>query len=295
MCYIIPGHNRMISQFAPKDRVLVLDFDHTCYDTDAFLLHEIRQPMLRLFEIPVAIWEKSYSQAVKRGYSLREHWGQLDEIMRPASCTLTDIETLGKSICFDKYLYPDVSDVLHEAKKQGYYILLLSFGAPDWQNRKVLGTGLDKLIDAVEYITTDESKGKADAVERYFAGSAEVIFVDNKGSNLDAVLEILSSVTASCGTTTGVSFSGGLASDGEPTSGLFKLQKVRTLKKDMPRKGFVTQTNVRTYLINRVPDFTSDVEGADELRIKYMESREIAAKRARFKHMTCRTLAEIVL
>ena len=36
----------------------------------------------------------------------------------------------------------------------------------------------------------------------------------------------------------GVSFLGGLPSDGEATSELFKLQKVRTLEKDIPSKKF---------------------------------------------------------
>ncbi|KKP85867.1 MAG: hypothetical protein UR88_C0005G0014 [Candidatus Nomurabacteria bacterium GW2011_GWA1_35_8] len=42
----------------------------------------------------------------------------------------------------------------------------------------------------------------------------------------------------------GISFLGGLASDGEPTSELFKLQKVRTLEKDMPRKIFVIHVRI---------------------------------------------------
>jgi hypothetical protein len=37
----------------------------------------------------------------------------------------------------------------------------------------------------------------------------------------------------------GVSFLGGFERDGAKTSGFFKLQKIRTLEKDMPRKSFL--------------------------------------------------------
>jgi hypothetical protein len=41
----------------------------------------------------------------------------------------------------------------------------------------------------------------------------------------------------------GVSFLRGLASDGEPISGFFKLQKIRTDKKDIPRKNLQISKN----------------------------------------------------
>jgi len=38
----------------------------------------------------------------------------------------------------------------------------------------------------------------------------------------------------------GISFLGGFECDGAKTSGFFKLQKIRTLEKDMPRKSFLS-------------------------------------------------------
>ena len=59
----------MDTQFAPTDKVLFIDFDHTCYDTDMFLLTEIRQPMLSRFDIPTDKWKNlmkmQYMQAIR--------------------------------------------------------------------------------------------------------------------------------------------------------------------------------------------------------------------------------------
>lgn len=184
----------MIKQFSPIDKVLVLDFDHTCYDTDDFLLAEIRLPMLKRFNIPVEAWEQSYRKAVAIGYSLEQHFQELIKTMKPAPCSLSEIQDFGKTINFDRYLYPDVMRVLEKAKDKGYKIMVLSFGAIGWQNKKVFGVGLDKAVDSIKYVTANENKAKAEAIQQYTGNCSKVIFVDNKGSNLDAVNEALPNV-----------------------------------------------------------------------------------------------------
>ena len=178
-----------------KVKVLILDFDHTCYDTDDFLFAEIRQPMLNNFKIPVDIWEKSYRNAANIGYSLEQHREEIIKIASSSPCSLSDIQELDKNINFSKYLYPEVITVLKKVKDMGYRIMILSFGQIDWQNKKVFGSGIDKFVDKVEYVTADENKSKADSIREYALGPYEVIFVDNKGSNLDMVISELPYVT----------------------------------------------------------------------------------------------------
>ncbi|KKR78435.1 MAG: hypothetical protein UU24_C0037G0007 [Candidatus Nomurabacteria bacterium GW2011_GWA2_40_9] len=148
----------MIQQFDQKDKVLVLDFDHTCYDTDAFLLFEIRQAMISRFNIPVPVWEESYENAVKTGYSLEQHLEELTRILKYEICSIEEIQNFEKEINFSKYLYPDVLSVLKEAKDRGYKIMLLSFGDPIWQDKKVSGVGFDRIMDIIKYTKEEGSK-----------------------------------------------------------------------------------------------------------------------------------------
>lgn len=175
----------MDTQFAPTDKVLFIDFDHTCYDTDMFLLTEIRQPMLSRFDIPTDKWEESYENAVHAGYSLEQHLIELEKIIDPTPCTEEDMKDFGKKINFNKYLYEDSIPFLKKAKREGYKIMLLSFGAPSWQNKKVLNVGLDKYVDIIKY--TKEEGNKVEILRQFANHSGKIIFIDNNGIDLDAV------------------------------------------------------------------------------------------------------------
>ena len=170
----------------PTEKLIVLDFDHTCYDTDAFVWFELRQTMINRFHIPVGVWEEAYKKAAENGYTLGQHYRELMEIMKSMSFDLKDFEGLLDNIHFQDYLYSDVLPLLKEAKEKDYQVMILSFGAPTWQEIKINKVGLDKVVDLVEYVTTDEAKMKMQVIEKY-ARDAKVIFVDNKGSNLDEV------------------------------------------------------------------------------------------------------------
>ena len=174
------------------DKVLFLDFDHTCYDTDTFLLKEIRQPMLKYFKIPAQEWEKSYEKAVRAGYSLEQHLLELNKITGDKKYSLEKIQSFGQTIKFDKYLYQDVQPFLKKAKEKGYRIILLSFGAPNWQNKKVFGVGLDKLVDEIKY--TKKEGSKIEILKKLAENYKKVIFIDNNGMDLDAVHQALSHV-----------------------------------------------------------------------------------------------------
>ncbi|MDQ3076278.1 MAG: HAD family hydrolase [bacterium] len=182
----------MIPSFNPSDRVLALDFDHNCYDTEAFLLFEIRQRMLEKWNIPVDAWQEAYETAANTGYSLEAHRDELIKILKHEPFSLSDIQEFEKQMNFSKYLYPDVLPLLIKAKEKGYKTMLLSFGAESWQDKKVKGVGLDKLMDVIFY--TKEHGGKVDVLKNYAEDCAKVIFVDNSGRELDEVKKELQKV-----------------------------------------------------------------------------------------------------
>lgn len=171
-----------------KEQVLVLDFDHTCYDTDDFLLNEIRHPMLSDFVVSEKDWEKAYEEAVKTGYSIEKHFKKITEITNIAFSE-DKIRHLLESMNFSRYLYPDTLHVLARAKEKKFDIVILSFGDMSWQDKKVSGSGLDKIVDIVEYVITDECNAKAAVVGNLRNNYKKVIYVDNKGANLDKVYE----------------------------------------------------------------------------------------------------------
>ena len=182
----------MNTQFAPNDKILFIDFDHTCYNTDMFLLAEISQPMLKRFNLPQKEWEISYENAVKAGYTLEQHLKEINKIIQPAPCSDTEIKEFGKIINFDKYLYDDTIPFLKEAKEKGYKIMLLSFGSPKWQNKKVLSVGLEKFIDVIKY--TKEEGSKIEVLRQFTNHNGKTIFVDNNGIDLDAAKKELPNI-----------------------------------------------------------------------------------------------------
>jgi FMN phosphatase YigB (HAD superfamily) len=184
----------MTKQFNPKDKVLILDFDHTCYDTNDFLVFEMKQPMLRHFNITADIWERSYCIAADIGYSPVQQLKEIFKITKSTPFTISDIKTFEKSINFSKYLYFDCESFLKKAKSRGYKTMILSYGAVDWQKKKIQGAGLDKMVDIVKYIVTSGSKAKMKVIRQYAGNCSRVIFVDNKGTYLDTVHEVLPKV-----------------------------------------------------------------------------------------------------
>ncbi len=175
--------------FLPTDKVLVLDFDHTCYDTDAFLLFEIRNRMIDTFNIPIDAWEEAYEASAQIGYSLERHREELIKILKKELFSVEEIQKFEKEIDFSKYLYPDTIKFVKKAKEEGYKIMLLSFGETKWQDKKVKGCGFDKYMDVIKY--TREAGGKMGVLREYTENCKRVLFVENNGRDIDNVRRFL--------------------------------------------------------------------------------------------------------
>ncbi len=179
----------MDSRFHKDEKVLILDFDHTLYDTDALLLFEMRHRILDLFKINQEVWESTYEAAVMRGYTLKVHGEEIAKVLGKDALPEEAIEKLEEAMDFSKYLYPDTVEFINKAKEAGYKTMILSFGAESWQKKKIHATGLDSIVDVIKY--TREQGGKVGVIGKYTEGCRKVMFIDNSAREIDNVRRFL--------------------------------------------------------------------------------------------------------
>ncbi len=169
---------------APGTPVL-LDFDHTLFDTDRFFWVDVRAAVARL-GVDARLWEDTYEAVWPGGYSIERHvealaarasWPHPQQILDAFDEQFADL---------GRYLFPDAPPFLEAARTAGRRVILLSFGDPGWQAYKVKASGLAGLVDAVH--ATAAEGAKADLVAALAgAAAAPAIAIDNNPRELDAL------------------------------------------------------------------------------------------------------------
>lgn len=168
-------------------RGILLDFDHTLFDTDRFFWVDLKSAFAR-FGIPDDAWEKSYEAIWPSGYSLQKHLEALSRLGAIASDPVASAmqETLERTFSdLHPYLFPDVVEFLNAARHRGFELILLSFGDPAWQSYKVRASGLIPYFTQIVY--TPNEKGKAGMLDTLASAYAELYAVDNNPADLDAM------------------------------------------------------------------------------------------------------------
>ena len=166
---------------------LLLDFDHTLFDTDRFFWVDLKSAFAR-FGVPDDAWEKSYEAIWPVGYSLAKH---LDELERLGVIAGQDIgRTMLATLEADfsdlrPYLFPDVPAFLEAARQRGFDLILLSFGDPAWQSYKVRASGLAPLFQKIVY--TAKQGGKGELLDDLSSSYAELCAIDNNPADLDSM------------------------------------------------------------------------------------------------------------
>jgi hypothetical protein len=166
---------------------LLLDFDHTLFDTDRFFWVDLKSAFAR-FGVPNDAWEKSYEAIWPLGYSLAKH---LDELERLGVIAGQDIgRTMLATLEADfsnlrPYLFPDVPAFLEAARQRGFDLILLSFGDPAWQSYKVRASGLAPLFRKIVY--TVKRSGKGELLDDLGSSYAELCAIDNNPADLDSM------------------------------------------------------------------------------------------------------------
>ncbi len=155
---------------------IVIDFDNTLFNTDA-----MRAALLEALE-QFGVTKEQYQSTEKElishqgTYNLEGHLDlMLSGSKREQAGTLAD-QVLDQA---DEYLYPDAQHFLQQYNEE--QLTILTFGPPEWQQRKIKNAGLDNAV--TEVITTLGEKKDiiADMTE------TEVIVIEDKASEIDAM------------------------------------------------------------------------------------------------------------
>ena len=170
-----------------KARGILLDFDHTLFDTDRFFWVDLKSAFAR-FGIPDDAWEKSYEAIWPSGYSLVKHLKELARLgtLADSSTAQAMLEALESAFSdLRPYLFPDVLGFLDAARHRGFDLILLSFGDPAWQRYKVQAASLIPYFQKIVY--TPYEKGKAEILDELSVAYAEIYAIDNNPADLDAM------------------------------------------------------------------------------------------------------------
>lgn len=170
---------------------VLLDFDHTLFDTDRFFWVDVKKAFARL-GIDEEAWEEAYETVWPTGYSLKKH---LAALMRPEAkgqrLEVTPSHLPSKLLDafsdLSGYLYQDVVPFLEGAKRRGFDLYLLSFGDPSWQEYKVKASGAAPYFKEVFYTEREQRKARVGGriLNRYDVAHA----IDNDPRELDLMKE----------------------------------------------------------------------------------------------------------
>lgn len=172
---------------ARERRGILLDFDHTLFDTDRFFWIDLGSAFAR-FGVPADVWERSYDAIWPSGYSLTKH---LDELAKLGAISGPEIgQTMLNALNADfsdlrSYLFPDVSGFLKSASGRGFDLILLSFGDPSWQSYKVEASGIALSFSEIKYAAAEQ--GKRELAHELSSRYETLHAIDNNPADLDAM------------------------------------------------------------------------------------------------------------
>lgn len=171
---------------------VLLDFDHTVFDTDRFFWVALRAELAKA-GIDGRLWEETYERVWPGGYTLMKHLKAVAaaagvRASRDAALKGAALNLLTRA---PEWVYPDVAPFLKKCEKAGMDRYLLTFGAPSWQRQKISASRLQPLFNEVLFAGTEAEK-RAWA-QRIAAEAGTLLFVDNDPRFLDEVARIVPS------------------------------------------------------------------------------------------------------
>lgn len=181
------GPSEMAETASGTRRGILLDFDHTLFDTDRFFWVDLKAALVQ-FGIPDDAWERSYGAIWTSGYSLRKHLDVLFSLGAiPSVSAVSAMHTTLERTFSDlrPYLFPDVVEFMTAARQRAFDLILLSFGDAAWQRYKVQASGLTPYFTQIVY--TPEEKGKAGMLDMLASAYTELYAIDNNPADLDAM------------------------------------------------------------------------------------------------------------
>lgn len=169
-----------------KKCLIVLDFDHTVFNTTLFV-----EMQKRVFEEKFGITEQEF---MKKRNAVKE------------CCTVIDMDKFTQSLTYEdkEEMHLEIEKILEQNAKDWIFsdvrsfilkhqeecdFLMLTHGDEELQNKKFSSSGLP---DFVEFLPSLESKDKV--LSPYVKEYSEIYFVDDKSKNIDQVKSSFSKV-----------------------------------------------------------------------------------------------------
>lgn len=155
------------------EQLIVLDFDHTVFNTAVFL-DELKAQFFKKFGIAPEAFVKAYASARSAHASLVEFMPYPDkEGMRVESLAVAER-------CGVKTVYSDARSFISN-HQSNFDIIILTRGSGDLQQAKIHGGGLSHL----QYVVVPTSK--VEAFEQFIPHYRQIYFIDDHPENIDAV------------------------------------------------------------------------------------------------------------
>ncbi len=167
-------------------RAVLLDFDHTLFDTDRFFWVDVRAAFAR-FQIDAGVWEESYTRVWSTGYSLEKHLEHLARVGKLDRSVMAAIQRVLRESFSDlgSYLFADAKPFLMRLQAENVPCFLLSFGDASWQAYKVHGSRIAEFFQDIFY--TPGEQGKGEVVEKIVGRFDRLVIVDNDPRVLDGI------------------------------------------------------------------------------------------------------------
>ena len=157
---------------------ILLDFDYTLFDVEKFkdALYKAMRPFMENKSRKFWQEEKHKIQSKKKGYDPKKHLALIipKENRKKAEKAVEKIIKQAKN-----YLYPDTLGFFKKYKN--YDLHIVTFGFDKFQKEKIKATGLDKLAK----VTITKGR-KAPYFKKILKGKQPVVFIDDKGNEIDA-------------------------------------------------------------------------------------------------------------
>jgi hypothetical protein len=173
------------------NHTLLLDFDHTLFDTDRFV-HDLYEALLQDgCTVEQSTWEETAKVEIHNGYTFEAHAKAIEKAAGVASFSHKQAELVFTKRFSNvrQYLYADVLRFLARAEAERFIPYIVSAGNPSWQEYKIEASGLGAHIPAAHRLYVTDHTPKALVIEERFGATPGALFIDNKGKELDAVRE----------------------------------------------------------------------------------------------------------
>ena len=169
--------------------ILVLDFDDTIFQSKIFK-KDLFDGIAEHLGVSLDVVQQTYDEIKKDGYAIEPHVALIKKSSPDAQEEKLTPFLANLFSSLEKYLFDDVLSVLESLKQKGVVMILLTYGAHDFQSQKVSGAGVVKFFEKI-VITTD---AKSAAVKELFRDTHRMVAVDNTIEHLDDIKKEISAV-----------------------------------------------------------------------------------------------------